>query len=89
MLAEPTLQGFAERIADDLPDDLAVLRDLQIPGFNPGSKPEPMGALGLVEGIDGAGLGGAEPGIGSQATNIKEVERVSNAYAHFLQNVIG
>ncbi|MCY1306609.1 hypothetical protein D9M70_564770 [compost metagenome] len=70
MLAEPTLQGFAERIADDLPNDLAVLRDVQIPGFNPGSRPEPMGASGHVEGIDGAELGGAEPGIGSQATNI-------------------
>lgn len=33
MLAEPTLQGFAERIADDLPDDLAVLSDVQMPGF--------------------------------------------------------
>lgn len=31
MLAEPKLQGFAERIADDLPDDLAVLRDVQMP----------------------------------------------------------
>lgn len=70
MLAEPTLQGFAERIADDLPDDLAVLKDAQISGFNPGSRPEPIGALGLVEGIDVVGFGGAEPGIGSQATNI-------------------
>jgi len=70
MLAEPTLQGFAERIADDLPDDLAVLRDVQMPGFNPGSRPEPMGTLGHVEGFDGVGLGSAEPGIGSQPTNI-------------------
>ena len=70
MLAEPTLQGFAERIADDLPDDLAVLKDVQILGLTPGSRPEPMGTLGHVEDIDGAGLGNAEPGIGSQATNI-------------------
>lgn len=70
MLAEPTLQGFAERIADDLPDDLAVLSDVQMPGFTPGSRPEPMGASGHVEGFDGAGLGGAEPGVASQPTNI-------------------
>lgn len=31
MLAEPTLQRFAERIADDLPDDLAVLNHMQMP----------------------------------------------------------
>lgn len=29
MLAEPILHGFAERISDDLPDDLAVLSHLQ------------------------------------------------------------
>lgn len=29
-----------------------------------------MGASGHVEGFDGAGLGGAEPGVGSQPTNI-------------------
>lgn len=30
MLAEPILQGYAERIAEDLPDDLAVLRRVQL-----------------------------------------------------------
>ncbi|MCY1186618.1 hypothetical protein D9M73_275070 [compost metagenome] len=70
MLAEPTLQGFAERIADDLPDDLAVLREVQIPGFNPVSRSNPMGASVHVEGIEGAGLGGAELGFGLQAANI-------------------
>ncbi|MGV8268563.1 diguanylate cyclase, partial [Pseudomonas aeruginosa] len=35
MLAEPKLQGFPERIAHELPDDLAVLRGVQMPGFNP------------------------------------------------------
>lgn len=34
MLAEPTLQGFAERIAEDLPDDLAVLNEMQVPALN-------------------------------------------------------
>ncbi|WP_430292801.1 DEAD/DEAH box helicase [Pseudomonas sp. B1-22] len=45
MLAEPTLQSFAERIADDLPDDLAVLKEVHMPGLTPGSKP------GLIENI--------------------------------------
>jgi len=31
MLAETTLQQFAERISEDLPDDLAVLRKLELP----------------------------------------------------------
>lgn len=30
MLAEPTLQGYAERIAEDLPENLAVLSQLQL-----------------------------------------------------------
>ncbi|MCL8047459.1 diguanylate cyclase, partial [Pseudomonas aeruginosa] len=50
--------------------DTAVLSDVPMPGFTPGSGPEPMGTLGHVEGFDGAGLDGAEPGIGSQPTNI-------------------
>ncbi len=70
MLAEPTLQGFAERISDDLPDDLAVLRYVQMPGLTPGSKPDPIGEFGHVEGVDGAGVGCAEQGVGSQATHI-------------------
>ena len=69
MLAEPTLQGFAERIADDLPDDLAVLKDAQISGFNPGSWPRPTEALGHVEGIGSGGVGDAEPNIESPTTN--------------------
>jgi superfamily II DNA or RNA helicase len=70
MLAEPTLQGFAERIADDLPDDLAVLTDVQVPSLTPGPRLEPIGAFGHVEGIDDTGGGGDEPDVGLQATNI-------------------
>ena len=70
MLAEPTLQGFAERISDDLPDDLAVLKYVQMPGLTPGSKLDPIGEFGHVEGVDGAGVGCGEQGTGSQATNI-------------------
>lgn len=46
MLAEPTLQGFAERIAEDLPDDLAVLNEVQVPHFRFRSEPglsDPIG----------------------------------------------
>jgi superfamily II DNA or RNA helicase len=68
MLAEPTLQGFAERIADDLPDDLAVLKDVQKPGHNSGSMPDGIGTFGDVEGIDDIG-GGEETGAGSTTTN--------------------
>lgn len=70
MLAEPTLQGFAERIADDLPDDLAVLSDAHMPSLTPGSRPDLVGTLGHAEGIGDVGFGGAEPNVGSQATNI-------------------
>lgn len=77
MLAEPTLQGFAERIADDLPDDLAVLRTLQIPSFTPCTKPDPVDASGQVEGADTAGLDSEEPSARSQATNIISLDGFS------------
>jgi superfamily II DNA or RNA helicase len=70
MLAEPTLQGFAERIADDLPDDLAVLSDAHMPGLTPGFRPDPVGALGNAESIGDVGFGDADPNVGSQATSI-------------------
>lgn len=70
MLAEPTLQGFAERIADDLPDDLAVLSDVQISAFVLSSRPELIGASGHAEGIGELGLGGTKPSSEQQATNI-------------------
>ncbi len=40
MLAEPTLQCLAERIADDLPDDLAVLNEVQMPASTSGLMPD-------------------------------------------------
>ncbi|MDI5891108.1 DEAD/DEAH box helicase [Halomonas rhizosphaerae] len=36
MLAEPTLYHFAERIAEDLPDDLAVLSQVELPSASSG-----------------------------------------------------
>jgi len=73
MLAEPTLQGFAERISDDLPDDLAVMSGVQRPVFTPGYRSEPVGVLGHAESIEDAGLGSAETGTGSQATLINSL----------------
>lgn len=43
MLAEPTLRRFAERIADDLPDDLAVLSRVKMPAASSGSMAGGMG----------------------------------------------
>lgn len=50
MLAEQTLQHLAERIADDLPDDLAVLTAL--PALAP-TTDENFGLIGVVGNIDG------------------------------------
>lgn len=70
MLAEPKLQGFAERIADDLPDDLAVLSDVLMPGLTSGSGPVSTGDFDHIDGINGADLSDAVSGIGPQAANI-------------------
>jgi len=70
MLAEPTLQGFAERIADDLPDDLAVLNEVRIPRSTPDLSPELIGTAGNVDGVDGAAISRAGQAIESRATNI-------------------
>lgn len=54
MLAEQTLQHLAERIADDLPDDLAVLTALSTPAPTTDDKPGLIGVVGNIEGlIDG------------------------------------
>lgn len=52
MLAELTLQGFAERIADDLPDDLAVLNAIQAPAFTPDARPGLIDTVGNINGLD-------------------------------------
>lgn len=57
MLAEPTLRSFAERIADDLPDDLAVLSQVQTPAAPSGSMTSGMGA-----GSEDNGSSGSEAG---------------------------
>ncbi|MGL4317359.1 MAG: DEAD/DEAH box helicase [Pseudomonas sp.] len=53
MLAEPTLQCLAERIADDLPDDLAVLNEVQMPASTSGSISGWIGPVGSIDGVDG------------------------------------
>lgn len=55
MLAEPTLQSFAERIADDLPDDLAVLSRVSMATISSGWV-----AGGMEIGSDADGRSGGE-----------------------------
>lgn len=62
MLAEPTLRSFAERIADDLPDDLAVLCQVQMPVAPSGSM---AGGMGAGSGADGSGDGEGGQGLGA------------------------
>lgn len=65
MLAEPTLRSFAERIADDLPDDLAVLSQVKMPAAPAG----PMaGWMEGVSDVDGScdSEGGQEVGAASR-----------------------
>jgi len=59
MLAEPILRGFAERIADDLPDDRAVLSQMQMPPSSAGSM-----ADGMVTGSEADGSNDGEGGQG-------------------------
>ena len=70
MLAEQTLQGFAERISDDLPDDLAVLNEVQMPATSLGSKPSLISVAGNLDGVDNEIGFGARQAIGSGETNI-------------------
>lgn len=48
MLAEPTLKGFAERIAEDLPEDLAVLSQLDLTAVSSESYLSETDAGGLA-----------------------------------------
>lgn len=58
MLAEQTLQGFAERISDDLPDDLAVLNEVHMPA------PSPSPTSSLISVFDNLGSVNREIGFG-------------------------
>lgn len=67
MLAEPTLQRFAERIAEDLPDDLAVLNKVQMPSTPCGAIDGQMGDGSCTNGSDD-GEGEQGLGVGSMVT---------------------
>ena len=70
MLAESTLQRLAGRIADDLPDDLAVLKEVQMPASTPISKTGLIETVGNIGGQDNSiGSGTCHP-IGLGAANI-------------------
>ena len=70
MMAESTLQRLAERIADDLPDDLAVLNEVQMPASTSGSKTGWIGPAGNIDDLDDSIGSGAEQAIGSGSTSI-------------------
>lgn len=59
--AESTLRRFAERIADDLPDNLAVLSQVQMPAASPGSIADGKGAASKGGGSS-SGEAGQPPG---------------------------
>ena len=70
MLAEPTLQRFAERFADDLPDDLAVLNEVQMPASTPVTTTGWIGTAGNIDGLDDNIGRGADRAIGGGAASI-------------------
>lgn len=69
MLAELTLQGLAERIADDLPDDLAVLNAIPIPA-EPDVKPDSIVTAGNISGPDRNIGSNTDQAIGTGAAGI-------------------
>lgn len=89
MLAEPTLRSFAERIADDLPDDLAVLSQVQIPAAPAGSMADGMGADrendGSIDGEAGQALGAAAAGAYSLGDFVAEPSYQVSFSQHYRQ----
>ncbi|KKJ98862.1 MULTISPECIES: DEAD/DEAH box helicase [Pseudomonadaceae] len=70
MLAELTLKGFAERIADDLPDDLAVLNAVRTPAITPGARPGLIDIVGNPNGLDRHSGSNTDQAIGAVASNM-------------------
>ena len=70
MLAELTLQGYAGRIANDLPDDLAVLNEVHMPAPTSSAKDGWIGAAGNIDGLYGNEGGGGEQAAGTSAMSI-------------------
>lgn len=69
MMAESTLQRLAERIADDLPDDLAVLNEVEMPASTSDSVSSWIGAAGNIDSVDDSIGSGIEQVIGAGATS--------------------
>ena len=74
MIAEPTLRGFAERIAEDLPDDLAVL-NVQAADFTSSSQPGPGGVIANGDGLNGRIKREVEHTIEAKNTSIVSLGR--------------
>ena len=72
MLAEQTLQHLAERISDDLPDDLAVLTALPTPAPTTDEKPGLIGVNieGLFDGVEREPRQAIEPSSSSTSNII-------------------
>lgn len=51
VLAEPTLEEFSQRVADDLPEDLAILTQVQVPAMGLESPTDDMTAISQVDGL--------------------------------------
>lgn len=95
MLAEPTLQGFAERIAEALPDDLAVLNDVQMPAFSFSSElgmSDPVGndnGLGKnIESEDQQFIGAAPTNIASLGVGASGPSYQVSFSQHFRQQLL-
>ncbi|MFZ3184575.1 MAG: helicase-related protein, partial [Pseudomonas sp.] len=95
MLAEPTLQRLAERIADDLPDDLAVWSAVQMPVVSSGSDIGWIGSAGNIDGHGGSIAGGAEQAVGlgamstySQADFVAESSYQVSFSKHYRQQLL-
>lgn len=69
MLAEPTLKGFAERIAEDLPEDLAVLSQFDLTAVSSGSylSETDAGGLAMID-LGGQELGSSRDGPDGEMT---------------------
>lgn len=77
MLAEQTLQHLAERISDDLPDDLAVLTALPTPAPTTDEKPGLIGVVCNIEGLIDGVEREPEQTIGSSSSNTSNVISLS------------
>jgi hypothetical protein len=76
MLAEPTLRRFAERIADDLPDDMAVL-SVQVPDPASGSAIGWSG-LGCNEGERADGEPDGEQVLDASVENVVSLDGLAD-----------